>query len=326
MADDLGKADPWRRVSGPQQTTLLATISRYSLWHWIRQPYQLGRPAKHAGSAGSKLLLSARSAVYDSVINHFLNGYAELADCRLRPETGPLVILLYRLMAAFDDEYECRVREGGSMEFGAILKSAPVQMHMDALSRFLADHPERHAIRDFLEGYAADNYKRYLALTRSSGTAGNISHLIEMVELDSGGFLVCTAHVIGIFNRHAPTADIIAEFAHLGVVGKLADDMVDVWSDYREDVANILSGVCREYPEEYRVLAAHAEAAPRVGYRWWRARCPRSFALFTEILATHRSALSARSLGVAGDLMLLPAAWGGPATRPAATERGPGPS
>ncbi|MEU8927635.1 hypothetical protein AB0D10_43160 [Kitasatospora sp. NPDC048545] len=224
-------------------------------------------------------------------------------------------------MAAFDDEYERRTREGGSMEFGDILGSGPLQVHMDALSEFLADHPERHSIRNFLECFAADNYKRYLQLTRSSETVRDISHQLEMIELDSGGFLTCTAHVIGIFNGHAPTAELISEFAHLGVVGKLADDMLDVWSDYREDVANILSGIIREYPEEYQVFAAHADVAPRVGFRWWRARCPRAFSSFTEILASHRSALSTRSLGVAGDLMLLPSVWGGPVARSATAAR-----
>ncbi|MEV0269685.1 hypothetical protein AB0H43_12965 [Hamadaea sp. NPDC050747] len=313
--------NPWRRVSGVRQVVPLTVLVCHAMWHWIARPYKAGRPARRFSGLWSRMRSSAGSAVYDTVINHFIKGYAELTHSRPRPETGALVILLYRLMAAFDDEYERRIQVGGSMGFDDVFAADQVQDHLKALSAFLAAYEERQAIRQFLETYTAENYDRYLALTRSADSDVSAESHLAMIELDSGGFLVCTAQVIAIFNGHRVSPEVLAQFAHLGVVGKLADDMVDVWADMREGSANALAGMVRSTPDEARILSDQALHRRRASYRWWKKHCPASFARFTEVLAHHRDEVTSRSLGLAGDLMLLPAAWGGPETRKAQSER-----
>jgi hypothetical protein len=311
--------DPWRPVTGLRQLLLLKTLLRYTLRHLFLHPYHDGRPKRKHHSFLAGLRSRAGSAVYDCVINHFIKGYTELTGVQPRPETGALVILLYRLMAAFDDEYERRVHTHEVMAFTDILHSEPVQKHLDSLSAFLVDFDERVAIREFLEEYATANYDKYLALNRSRETAQNFSRQLEMIQLDSGGFLVCTVHVIAIFNNRTVNDDVVDEFRRLGIIGKLADDMVDVWEDHDEGVVNVLAGVVASTPGEAHVLATGSRR--RTSHRWWRNRCPASFAHYSRIVARHRSTLTSRSLGVAGDLMLLPAAWGGPKTRPSRTSR-----
>jgi hypothetical protein len=249
--------------------------------------------------------------VYDAVVNRIIDGYAELAGRRLRPETGALIILLYRLMAAFDNEYERRARDGGALDFDGILNGAPVNEHLRRMSAFLAPHPERHALREFLERFAATNFERYRELTASRGVADQLA----LVELDSAGQLICTAYAIGIFNGHEPPASIVDEFAHVGIVGKLADDLIDVWTDHAEGSANLFATVVRDHPDEYQVFLANAATAPRPHHHLWRSHCPSAFAAYTRIVAEHRGKLTAPSLCIAADLMLLPAALGGPATR-----------
>jgi hypothetical protein len=310
-------ADPWFAVTGPRRLSLLGRFLPSVLRHWIRRPYGAGRPPR-PGGLWYRAQTTARSAVYDAVVNHILDGYAELARRPLRPETGALIILLYRLMAAFDDEYERRVRYGvGALDFAAVLGSPPVQVHLAALSAFLAPHEERHALRRFLERFAADSYERYRRLAASRG---GVPDQLALVELDSAGQLVCTAHAIGIFNAHSPGDALVDEFAHLGIVGKLAD-LVDVWADRREGVANLFAAVVATHPDEHAAYLAHAEREPRPGHRFWRSTCPTSFAEYTAIVAAHRAALTAPSLRSAADLMLLPAALGGPATRAPASDR-----
>ncbi|WP_031070038.1 hypothetical protein [Streptomyces sp. NRRL S-118] len=241
-------------------------------------------------------------------MNLLLDGYAELAGYPVRAETGQLIIRLNRLIGAFDDEYEERLGDGRSLDLGDVFAGELVQERLFALGDFLQAYPERRAIQEFLTDRLSGSYGRYVALTQSKP---DFDRLYESVVLDSGGLGECLAHVIGLFNGAAPDPETVEQFSSFGIVGKLADDVIDFWTDLAQGRTNVLIGLVQGHPEEHERVLQTASRTARGRLKWWRLNCPDSFVQLMDLIEEHRARLKAPSLRLAGDLTLLPACRGG---------------
>ncbi|MEU8927639.1 hypothetical protein AB0D10_43180 [Kitasatospora sp. NPDC048545] len=240
-------------------------------------------------------------------MNLLLDGYAELAGCPLREETGRLVVHLNRLVGAFDDEYEVRLGNGHSLELADVFAGELVQRRLLALGDFLQPHPEQHAIREFLVSRLSGSYDRYVALTQS---APDFDRCFESVVLDSGGLGECLAHVIGLFNGAVPETGMVEQFASFGIVGKLADDVIDFWDDLANRRTNVMVGLVYRHPIEREKVLQAAGQRPRARLAWWQQNCPNSFGELAHLIEEHRARLNTPSLRLAADLVLVPARRG----------------
>jgi hypothetical protein len=228
----------------------------------------------------------------------------------LRRETGALAILFNRLLAAFDDEYERRRAAGESLRFEEVLSAPPVGGHVHKLRDFLAPTGTGWEIKDFLDARVSDQYKRYVALTTRVEAKDHFEDTLEAALLDSAGFAICLAHVVALFNRHAVDADVLAEFGSIGMLAKLADDVVDFWRDLDAREPNLLHGLVRRDPQEYAKVRAVMPHPPRTDAHWWETHCPKAFEDLAALISEHRARLGAPSLRLAGDLLLIAPARG----------------
>src|SRR5437879_4910486 len=88
-----------------QTPWILARFLPFYLRHYLFQPYRDRVPLKSLRELLAKPAQRHQIAVYDSVLELLLRGYAELAGYPLRPETGRIAVMLTRIGFALDDEY-----------------------------------------------------------------------------------------------------------------------------------------------------------------------------------------------------------------------------
>ncbi|WP_406368240.1 hypothetical protein OG788_46780 [Streptomyces sp. NBC_00647] len=240
-------------------------------------------------------------------MNLLLDGYAELTAEPVREETGQLIIHLNRLIGAFDDEYEERLGDGRSLGLGDVFAGKLVQRRLLALADFLRPHPEQRAIQEFLADRLSGSYDRYVELTQNEP---DFDRLFESVVLDSGGLGECLAHVVGLFNGVKPDPEAVVQFSSVGIVGKLADDVIDFWDDLAKGRTNVVVGLVKRHPAEREKVLQTASPTSRARLGWWRRNCPDSFGELVHLIEEHQARLNAPSLRLAADLMLVPARRG----------------
>jgi hypothetical protein len=254
--------------------------------------------------------MRGRIASYDSVMTLVIRGYAQLAGYPLHKLSGPLVIVFNRLVGAFDDEFERRLEAGLPLAFEEVMDAEMVRGRMNGLQELLAPYPTGDAIRDFLDKWVSKQYDRYVELMGNTASTISFDDCFEAAVIDSGGFATCIAHVIGLFNGAMPADHLVDQFSALGIVGKLADDLLDFWPDARMDRVNLLDAFVRQHPEEYARTRAVIARPPRTGLHWWAENCPQAITAFSEALDSYISHLHAFRLQQAAHAILFPAMWG----------------
>lgn len=277
---------------------LLAGFLPYYLRHLVAQPYRAAGIRAGLREPGRRHHI----AMYDAVIEIMLRGYAELAGCELRRETGQVVVKLMHLGFAFDDELELRKVDGQPLGFDDVFGGSGVREPLAAWREYMQNFDTYPAIREFLFSYV-------ISLYNSQREAPATFDELIAADWDSGGLLVAMAHVVGRFHSAPPSQAIIGQFSSLGVAAKLADDMVDLRSDLAGKRPNLLKALAAEEAELERVTTALAEGR-RLSARWWRKNCPNSYARLSLAYERHHVALTSRSLRLANALMWTPALIG----------------
>ena len=199
--------------------------------HAVLQPYR-----EHSAAGNVRELLTKpgrrhQIAVYDAVLELMLKGYAELAGHSLRSETGQVAVMLTRIGFAFDDEYEQRDSRHQPLTLDQIMGSSRVAQRIGEWREFMQRFDNYPAIRESLTAFVAGLYKNY---TETSGTtAGSVTFeaMMKSATLDSGGLLVALAHVVAQFHGATVADELAKQFSALGVIGKLADDIIDFGPD-----------------------------------------------------------------------------------------------
>lgn len=281
---------------------LLAGFLPYYLRHFVAQPYRAAGIRAGLREPGRRHHI----AMYDAVIEIMLRGYAELAGCELRRETGQVVVKLMHLGFAFDDELERRSVDGQPLGFDDVFGASGVSEPLAAWREYMRNFDTYPAIREFLFSYVISLYNSH---REAGGPGGATFDELIAADWDSGGLLVAMAHVVGRFHSAPPSPDIIGQFSSLGVTAKLADDMVDLRSDLAGKRPNLLESLATEEAELARVNMALAEGR-KLSARWWRKNCPKSYARLSMAYERHHVALTSRSLRLANALMWTPALIG----------------
>src|ERR1035437_2727768 len=94
------------------------------------------------------------------------------------------------------------------------------------------------------------------------------------------------------------------------MVGKLADDMVDLKRDVRDGGINLLVTYVHQDRDEAASLASALAAGEGLKLKGGRTNCPNAFAGFTHVLETYFEQITAPSMMDVAALLLVPAAMG----------------
>lgn len=311
MPDDI---DALYRHAGraPGAIRLAGSLLPRFLIHVTGRPFRVGAEDNPPAGLRASAACRARRAVYDVMIDRLLAAYAALTGCSLDPESGRLVILLFRVLFAFDDEFERRLTGGLDLGFEHVMTATTVQGRLADWKRFTTGHHCAPALRDFLLGLVAEGYQEYSALAAAPGLRRNPAALLRTIELDSAGQLRCFVGAVGIFNGLPLAPEFRDQYDGLGIVGKLADDLIDFALDVGRDEPNLLFALLSERPaERERALTAVSSGTPRrLDLTWWRATCPETTAQFLNILNSYYAHVRDPRLRKICALLLLPAFWG----------------
>ncbi len=248
-------------------------------------------------------------AVYDSVMDLLLKGYAELSGHRLRPETGTVAVMLSRIGFAFDDEYERREAAGEPLTFEEVFQSPAVLLRLEQWRELMRGHASYGTIRAFLYEFVTGLYQSYRDTTSETART-SFETLMRSAVIDSGGLLVTLAHVIARLHASVPTENVINQFSSLGVTAKLADDLIDLRADLAGGRPNLVQALALEHPAEQARIAAALWQGKRMHARWWAAQCPGVFQRITTTYEEHQAVLTSRWLRFASRLMWTPVLFG----------------
>ncbi|NUT05377.1 MAG: hypothetical protein HOV76_18040 [Hamadaea sp.] len=296
----------WRRLAGPRVLLRSGSFGVRVARHAVRRPYRQGLP-----SGDDRLIRRRiRAAVYDSVVHLLLDAYAEIDGVSLQRRTGPILVRLNRMLAAFDDAFESRLGAGSSLSFPDVFADHVVQERMDEAIAYLIDYPEGPGIREYLNEWVNSQYAAYVALATRERVHERLDDQLELARVDSGGLATCFANCVGLVQEARPSVALIDQFTSLGLLGKIADDVVDFWDDLRSDRINIVRGVLHRSPTEEALVLRRAGSMDSTSISWWRHHCPATYVALSTLLADYRRHATAPSMTLAADLMLLPARWG----------------
>jgi hypothetical protein len=281
---------------------LLLGFGPWYLWHLLFHPF------RRVGDRPVGIRQRHRAALYDGVLHLMLLGYASLAGRRLRRGTGRIIVTFTRIAFAFDDEYERRRAAGSGVDFDDVFHAPEVQKRLREWRALMSAHPAYPAIRDYLQAFVRSLYRDYLTGQRTA--RDEFAGLLHAATLDSGGLLVAVVTIIAM-TQEVPLRDGVAtQFTALGVLGKLADDMIDLRADHAARRANLLEVLIRDLPAERRAWERAVAQGERTNTVWWRRHCPRAFARYRTAGATAYAQLGSRWLRFASHLLWVPALLG----------------
>jgi hypothetical protein len=287
---------------------LLARFLPYYIRHVILLTYRGHRPLDKVRELVMTPARCHQTAVYDAVLELMLKGYAELAGYSLRPETGRIAVLLTRIGFAFDDEYERRQARQESREFEEVLHSPQVAKRVLEWRHFMQRFDVYGDIKDFLMCFVASLHTEYAAEDARGQT--DFDTLLRRAELDSGGLLIALVHVVAKFHEVPPKSELLSQFSSLGVIGKLADDVIDFSSDLAGGRPNLLQLLAKEDEREYIKAIDSAALGKPLSARWWRRNCPRAYTDLASLYEKHQNNLTSKWLRYTSSLMWAPVLLG----------------
>ena len=142
------------------------------------------------------------------------------------------------------------------------------------------------------------------------GDGDALGKVRAVIELDSGLWLTALLDCVALYNDHPLDGSWREEFHHLGIAGKMTNDMIDVGYDHIEGLPNYMMGVLRRYPSEMDRAIDHGPDVGSAGLDWWRSNCPRAVFEFFADLQSRYDRLSSKSLRRCCDAMTWPVIYG----------------
>jgi hypothetical protein len=290
---------------------LLFRLAPYYLNHLIRQPYRRDIPA--IGYRVPRVLTRKRrrlTALYDAMYNLLLDSYAEITHSRLAAETGEMFFLLIELTRRIDEHLDQHLGNDTSLSLDDVLKAPLIQEQIGIFRSYLHLFGRADTIMGYLRDLFATHYNNYVRALEKASSTHQFDAVLAAAEVDTGIWLRCTMEAVALFNGHKPDAEALDNFYLFGMVGKFADDMVDLPRDIEKNDPNLLYALISQTPGEKDILLTALEAHERLRASWWNEHCPRTFMAYFEYIEHYYRQIISRKLRFACDLIMLPAIVG----------------
>ena len=244
--------------------------------------------------------------MYDMMFGELLKAYSEMVGAKLHPETAQMLYLMRRLAREHDDEFERRSVTGESLARDDVLAAEKVQECRERFSEFVSRSIDPQIIVSYLRSLFEEHYQEHLDRWEAARQDPTPESVRSVLELDSGLQLVATMDCIALFNGHKLQPAIKKQFHHLGMAGKMANDMTDLGYDVSERVPNFLHAILLQYPEEWDIAREAGKAVGSKGKKWWLKNCPASIQEFFAEIELHYSQINSIRLKCSCDLMVWP--------------------
>lgn len=313
----LGDWSYWKYLSSRRLRTLTRMIPGYVL-HLTARPYREQIPVASPQGLAARLSGRHAAASLDAWVGQLLSAYPRVAGYSVKKQSGQLAIHYIRLAAALNREYEHRLATRKSLRLEQLVKDQVVAARIAEWERFTARYTQDSAVVNFMSGddVIAD-YDSYVSITTQPDFSTSPALQIESIRLDSGGYLMRLARLIDRFNSTQADPGAPAEFFHLGMAAKFADELADLATDYAEGRYNLLLALLSQQPDEsagVMVRLAHGLPTP---VSWWLEFAPQTFGEFSRMFNSYYSSLRSQELRRICDVSML-RALGGPKKRQSA--------
>lgn len=292
-----------------QYLNLSRLLAPYYFRHFTRRPYRQSVPAINYEYPQVNTHKRIRESLYDAMYNVMLDGYVEIAKLDLRTETGLMLNLLIDLTKHLD-EYLDDESTDRHAEIKEILEFPKVKKPYETFCDYTEMCGCSKPVMSHLSCLFSSHFKDYLGVLKKANNTRKFEDIIEAGKIDTGIWLSSVVEVVRLFNAHEPNNNVNHNFYYLGLVGKFADDMVDIKRDIRRDRINLLYALVSQNSNELDNLNAVIKSGDKLGIRWWRKYCPVSFAGYYGHINEYYNQITSHKIRITGNLLLLPAVTG----------------
>src|SRR5450759_2365185 len=208
--------------------------------HLVRRPFARTLRYVPGYRRASGLSNRHRQALYDSVLECLLRAYFRELRARYSPTTGPMLTLLIDVMKHLDMYLDAAETGGQIRAVAEILDVDGIRGPYEAFKEFAATHGQSEPVIRYLRNGFESHFPTYLGNMNRATRTGDPAAILDMAKDDSGFELRALMEMAALYNSTEPSDQAGRQVYAVGMVGKLADDMVDLKRDVRDGGINLL--------------------------------------------------------------------------------------
>ena len=216
-------------------------------------------------------------AYYDAMLSLALDGYVELTGTKQAPDSGQVVFLLFELARSLDEYLDQQLLAGTSPAMYEVLEVPEIQEQIIIFYQHLEPFGCAVPILKHLRQMFAAYYDSYVKAFLTARKSLQFEDTFEVAKMDTGIWCRIVMEVVCLFNGQQIDDEILNDFYLFGMIGKFADDIVDLVSDIEKGLPNLLYTLIRQHPEEYAHLELAIKSGERLTMAWCKKRCPLTY-------------------------------------------------
>ncbi len=289
----------------------LIRFTPYFIKHFLLLPYRRNENKVILISSGKKNKQKRfLSALYDSVLNIVLEGYSEIMNKKILPETGQMMHYLIQLTIRFDEFLDKYRKTDQSLELKDVLSIPEVREELNRFRDYIKIQGREEEIISYLSEMFRNHYDRYIKLIKTDSFQESFEIVLELSQLDSGWLLASDMEIVRLFNNHSPSKKMQEEFFLLGTAGKFADDIGDIFSDIKRNHLNLFCSLVNDNPAEKDILYKAVNDNVKINFSWLDQHCHSTFVEYIRKMESFNSRITSKKLRLVFELSVLPAMWG----------------
>lgn len=283
-----------------------ARLAPYYVLHFSAHPFRRDLPSMEYKRPRVTRKRRRIEALIDAMIHIMMRGYTELVGSPLGASTGQLLLFLSRVVKSIDESFEKQLQANASLDLTEVMADPSVREKMDVLQAYLDLSGRREVVMERLQALYATHYQAYARRLSRTQHEWQFTEVLASAQFDSGTMVRAMLELVALFHGHPLAEGALEEFYEVGMVGKFADDMVDLGRDIRLGAPNLVYALVQQHPAELRALKTGSQSHERRNSAWWQRSCPTAYAEIFEHVSWYIARVGAPHLKLACDLCLVP--------------------
>lgn len=279
-------------------------------YHFVMRPHRQSVPAIGYEMIHVTLRRRRRDALYDMLFALLLQCQESFVNSPNHPATGQMLYFLSSMLGYFDICLEKRLLAGLPVSFDDILTDQSVYDSFKVFREYIQLFGAEDVIFEHLRQTFVLYYEAYVNSFRQAQNSASFKDVLTCIQFDSGHWLCCLMEVAALFNGKKLDERARQEFYLFGLLGKFADDWVDLARDMQDHIPNLLYALLQEAPAELAIVQQRLAARKSLGAQWWSRACPFTYNQYFEQIEQQYQQIHLPLLQQACDIILLPAIVG----------------
>lgn len=252
------------------------------------------------------------NALYDSMFNIFLEGYVEIMGEKVIPSTGQMISLLFEMTLNLDEYLDKHRKTNNSLNIKEVLEEPTIKEQRSRFHNYLRLFGRDESISSYLKDMFATHYDHYIRLIGMDVGQESFEKTLEIAQMDNGRGYSSAGEIVRLFNLHQPNQNMLSQFYLLGMVGKFAEDIVDLACDIQKGHLNLFCSLVKQHPEEKANLYREVEHQPHIDFKWLNKNCHKTFIEYLSFMESFYNQITFPKLRLVGDLLIVPVYIGDP--------------